>query len=184
MTLTSSHSLKGPTYFIDSGAEGETEVDAENNGYAWELEEAVGFSELSEFTYSATAESATGTTAGDDGFEFDGQPGLIYSGPSGVQFRVTMNGFDIEETDDESPDENDYYACALAVNNEIVALADEGWINELNTETAVEFNIENGLSVNLDESDVIRVVLLAGSSNEAEQDLDISEGGKLGIIGS
>lgn len=182
MTLTSNNALAVSTYLIDFTEDAEAEV-VEGTGQSLALEEATGLTEAGDFIYSATAEGRTGEVAGAQGYDFDDAPGLIYSGPNGALVRVGFNDLDIVETNDEAPEATDTWTTALFVNNDVVVLCDEGWFAEIDTETAIETNIENGAAVTLQEGDVVRAVLLNAEGAEDDQTVDVAEGGRLYIVG-
>jgi hypothetical protein len=119
-----------------------------------------------DWTYSATAED--NGTAG----ILDGQPGLTYSGPSGVNFRVNVTNFDTVEHAITAPEAADKAVMALYKNSEVIDYADEGF-TEHDAEIATEFNIDT--LVVLNENDVLRVGV-AFSGEEADADLDLAPG--------
>jgi hypothetical protein len=127
---------------------------------------AATLADSSDWTYSATAEDAG--TAG----ILDGQPGVTYSGPGGVGFRVTVNNFDTIEHAISPGEAADTAVMALYVNSDLVAYADEGFTTHA-AEIAVEFNVDT--YVQLDENDVLRVGV-AFSGEEAVADLDLAAG--------
>lgn len=130
-----------------------------------------------DWTYSATAEGRTGETAVNS-IDLDGEPGVIYSGPTGGAVRVHVNGLDVSEGTI-APEATDSVAAALFVNNTIVDFFDEGFVSEVDTETAVEFNIDTYVG-GLIEGDVIRVGLVGGGEETA--DWDVALGGELNIV--
>ena len=120
-----------------------------------------------DWTYSATAEDAG--TAGD----LDGQPGLIYNGPSGNQVRVSIANFDTIEHAITPPEATDKAVMTVFKNSEVVDYADEGFSTHAG-EAATEFNIDT-LVAPVNEGDVIRVGL-SFSGEEADADLDVAPG--------
>lgn len=126
-----------------------------------------------DMTYSATAED--NGTAG----ALDGEPGVIYSGPAGATnaLRVTAKNVDVTEGTI-APEATDLVSVGVAVNSDIVAIADEGFVAQ--TGSALEFNVDTIVAVNT--SDVVRLVLLAQSSGENAQDWDVAEGGEWSIV--
>lgn len=182
MTLAAQLSLHTTNYLIDFTEDAEAEV-LEGTAEALALEEAAGLTEAGDFVYSATAEGLGGEVAGPEGIDLDEEPGLIYSGPTGAKIRVQFNNLDIVETDDEAPEATDSWTAGVFVNNKLVALCDEGFVAELDTQTAAELNLENGVGVQLTELDVIRIGLISAVGNEDDQTVDVAEGGTLVIAG-
>lgn len=136
--------------------------------------------ETGSFIYSATAEGNGGEVADPaTAADMDDEPGLIYSGPSGRQFHLTFANIDITEGTI-APEATDTVTVGIAVNNKAVLLADEGYV-ALTAETIHEMNGEAGVYVNLNESDVVRLMLL-GSGSEVI-DTDIAVGGSVIISG-
>lgn len=127
-----------------------------------------GYDETGDWLYSATAEGRTGETAV-NGLDVDGEPGLIYSGPVGNVVRVTLQDLDISEGSI-APEAGDSVVAAIMLNNTVVAFADEGFTNEIDTGIAVEFNIDT-LVGPLSESDVLRVALIGGGEEVADWDV-------------
>jgi hypothetical protein len=128
---------------------------------------------LGHLTYSATAEGRTGEVpvAGND---LDGGPGLIYSGPAGGAVTVEVVGLDVTTGAIGGPEATDAVTAAVFVNNDIVAVADEGFVAELDSVTA-EFNMATYVG-NLQPLDVIRVGVF--NNTEESVSLDIALGGK------
>lgn len=182
--------LKTHFQYVDFTEDAEAEV-LEGTAEALALEEGAQVpAELGDFTYSATAESNGGAptaaqlSADPLGlYDLDAQPGLIYSGPSGVAVEVRFTNLDIVETNDEAPEATDEWTAAVFVNNTLMAYADEGYVSELDTQTAAELNLADGTYVTLNESDVLRVALISQEGNEDDQTVDVAEGGQLVIIG-
>jgi len=187
MTTSLTHSTKlggSPAYAI-APAEAAAAETAEGTFGTDNLAEALalteGFQELAFFVYSATAEGRTGEVANaDSAIDLDGEPGVIYSGPSGSAFNIGFTLLNVAEGTI-AGEATDSVTAALMVNNEIVAFADEGYVNEIDTETAAEFNLENGTYVVLQESDVVRLALIGGG--EEVTDWDVDTAGSLYIIG-
>ena len=130
-----------------------------------------------DWTYSATAEDNT-TDVHQQGeaiapSEMDLQPGLIYSGPSGVTVQVTVTELDILEGAISLAEENDSLNVAVYLNSTGMFESDEGLSRDLDTETAVEFNLSGALH-NVQESDVIRIGIY--STTEETLDWDNTEG--------
>lgn len=121
--------------------------------------------EAADWTYSAIAED--NGTAG----ALDGQPGVIYNGPSGNAVRVQVTNYDVLEHAITAPEATDRAVMCVFKNSDIVAYADEGF-SAVASEIAVEFNVDTVVMVN--ESDVIRVgVKFTG---EVDGDLDLAPG--------
>lgn len=119
-----------------------------------------------DYTYSATAED--NGTAGD----LDGQPGVIYAGPSGMAVRVAVQGVDTLEHAITAPEATDTAALTVWKNSVIVAHGDEGY-NEHDAEIAVENNVDT-IVAELNEGDVIRVGFTF--TGEVNADLDVAPG--------
>lgn len=185
MSLTKNVRLAGGlTYAIGPSEAAAAEV-AEGTFGTTNLAEALGltegFSELGQFVYSATAEGRTGEEPNENSaIDLDGEPGLIYSGPSGVAFNIGFGNIDISEGTI-APEATDKVTVALMVNNDIVAFADEGYVTEIDTEVAYEMNLENGTYVVLQESDVVRLALIGGGQEVT--DIDVDTAGSLWIVG-
>ncbi len=131
-----------------------------------------------DFLYSATAENRVEEVAV-DGQDMDDEPGIIYSGPSGVTIRVQIDNFDIDAATTIAAAQIDTVCLGLYVNNTLVDYADEGFLTELDNEVADEFNLDVTIR-NLQENDVIRVAYVQGTEN-AELDLDLLNTGQLRI---
>lgn len=170
MTLASHVKLKSTPYSV-AVAEAAAAETAEGTVGTSNLAEALalteGYDETGDFIYSATAEGRTGEVAV-DGNDVDGEPGLIYSGPTGTQVRLEIEDLDVAEGTI-APEAGDSVVAALLQNNTIIAYADEGYTAELDTETAVEFNIAT--TVTLTEGDVVRVALLGGGEEASDWDV-------------
>lgn len=119
-----------------------------------------------DWTYGATAENP-GSTG-----EMDQQPGLVYSGPSGITVHVkaTQN---IIEGGITAPAEGDTFGFAAYVNGTAIIQSEEGVVKDLDVETAVVFNLEGSIP-NIQESDVLRFGLFGTGDNTF--DLDNVEG--------
>lgn len=120
-----------------------------------------------DWAYSATAENP-GSTG-----EMDQQPGLIYSGPSGISAHVQVRAMSIIEGAGGAPVEGDTFGFAVYKNGVPIFGSDEGLIQDLDAEVAVVFNLE-GVVPNIQESDVIRFGLFGTGENTF--DLDNVEG--------
>ena len=130
-----------------------------------------------DWTYSATAEGGTGETPV-NGIDLDGQPGMIYSGPAGAAIRVEFKGLDVSEGTI-APEASDSVVAAIFKNNAIVAFAEEGFTNEIDTGTPVEFNGQAYVG-GLQNGDVIRIGLVGGSEETA--DWDVAVGGSFVLV--
>lgn len=119
-----------------------------------------------DFTYSATAED--NGTVGD----LDAQPGVIYSGPSGMAVRVAVQGVDTIEHAITLPEATDTAALTLWKNSTVVAYGDEGFSAHA-SEVAVENNVDT-IVAELNEGDVIRVGF--SFTGEVDGDLDVAPG--------
>ncbi len=129
-----------------------------------------------DWTYGATAEDNT-TDIHSPGeqtppSEMDLQPGLVYSGPSGVTIQVKITELDILEGAIE-PEEGDGLNVAVYLNSTPFGESDEGRQQDFDTETAVEFNLTVAIP-NVQESDVLRFGMY-GTSEETV-DWDNTEG--------
>lgn len=131
-----------------------------------------------EWTFSEAAED--NGTAG----ALDGQDGIIYNGPSGASARLHITDLDISEGTI-APEATDEVAVAVYVNSTLYdicetedarVLAGTGFVSEIDTGIAVEFNYDATIQ-NLQEGDVVRVALLSG--NEETTDWDVAAGGNL-----
>lgn len=122
--------------------------------------------EAQDYTYSATAED--NGTAG----ILDGQPGIIYNGPSGNYVRVAVSNYDTLEHAITAPEATDTAALAVFQNSTVVAFGDEGF-NAHASEIAVENNVDCVVGP-LNEGDVIRVGM--SFNGEADADLDLAAG--------
>jgi hypothetical protein len=176
MTITNSTKLSGGLAYAIAPAEAAAAETAEGtfgtNNLAESLALTEGFTELADFTYSATAEGRTGEVAdANSAIDVDAEPGLIFTGPSGSSFQMGFRNIDVSEGTI-APEATDSVTAALLVNNEIVAFADEGYVSEIDTGIATEFNLENGTYVTLQESDVVRLCLVGGGEEVADWDVD------------
>ena len=120
-----------------------------------------------DWTYSVTAEDSG--TAG----ILDGEPGLIYSGPSGNYVRVSVDGFDTLEHASTPPEASDKAALVLYRNSTPAGFSDEGFTTHA-AETAVENNLDVEVGP-LNEGDVLRAGV-AFTGEEADADLIITPG--------
>ena len=172
MTLTHSTGLGVSEYSILT-AEATAAETAEGTQGTANLAESLGLTEAyvetGHWVYSATAEGRTGETAV-LGIDLDGEPGLIYNGPAGGAVSVTIKDVDVLEGTI-APEATDSVVMALMLNNDVVAYADEGYTAEIDTATAVEFNLSTYVG-NLQPLDVLRVVLIGGGEEVADWDVD------------
>ena len=124
-----------------------------------------------EFTFSENAEDGGIVGA------HDLADGLIYEGPQEVyrNFAIEVTGLDVSEGAIVLPEESDEVTLVLYVNSDIVAFADEGFTRDVDTGTAVEFNLE--AVVSLTDTDVIRFGLISPAGDETV-DWDVAEGGE------
>ena len=176
MTLSHHIGLRGTPYSIivtEDAAQETAEGTFGTDDLASSLDLTEAYVETGNFVYSATAEGRTGEVANaESAIDLDATPGLIYNGPSGVGYAITIAGLDVSEGTI-APEATDRVTAALMVNNEILAFADEGYVAELDTETAVAFNIATYAA--LTEGDVVRVALIGGG--EEVSDWDVAVGG-------
>jgi hypothetical protein len=119
-----------------------------------------------DFSYSATAED--NGTAG----ALDGQPGVIYAGPSGMAVRVAIANVDTIEHASTPPEATDTAALTLWRNSEAVGYGDEGF-NAHVSEIAVENSLDT-IVAGLNEGDVLRVGFTF--TGEVNGDLDVAPG--------
>jgi hypothetical protein len=174
MSLTNNRSFHVSEYQIAVAEAAAAEVaegvyGTANTGEALALTEA--YSEIGNWVYSATAEGRTGETAV-NGLDFDGEPGLIYTGPPGAAVGITVEEVDIAEGTI-APEATDTVTLAVMLNNTVVAFADEGFVTELDTETAAEMNMSTYVG-GLQTGDVIRIALIGGG--EETMDVDVTPG--------
>ena len=115
----------------------------------------------SDWTYSATAEGLTGEVAV-NGIDMDLEPGLIYAGPIGASaaFQIELD----LKAGQVAPEAADDVTLGVFRNNDLIAHAPEGFVSELDTETA-EFTLQ-GTVDNLQTGDVLRVGVIAHAGNE------------------
>lgn len=118
------------------------------------------------WVYSGTTED--NGTAGN----LDGEQGLTYSGPSGVQVQVTVRDVDTIEHAITPPESTDKACLCIFKNSEVVGYADEGFTAHA-SEIAVEWNAST--EVVLNEGDVLRVGMCF-QGEEADADLDLAPG--------
>ena len=177
MTLTNSTKLRSVTVNGDFAEDASAAVVAEG-GEALALTDSssIAGAESGDWTYSATAEGATGEVAV-DGVDVDAEPGMIYTGPAGNAVRVKVANLDVA-SGLIAPEAADTVTAAVLKNNDVVAFADEGFVAELDAVTA-EFNIDTYVG-GLKSGDVIRVALIGGG--EETLDLDVAEGGTIDIV--
>ena len=138
-----------------------------------------GWAEMGDFIYSATAEGRTGEVAdGATAIDVDDEPGLIYTGPSGVAFTLKFKDIDVAEGTI-APEAADSCVIAAVVNNTILAFSDEGY--SAPEEAAVEHNLESGTYAVLTEGDVVRLAVIGDGAELDDWDLDVA--GSLMVIG-
>ena len=111
--------------------------------------------ESGQWEYVATAESVS-EIAGYREFDFDGQPGMVYSGPTGVGVHVKLADFVFDTPAIEGYTEGGLCDVGLFLNNDLLVLSDEGAVDI--AEAATTFNCST--YVNLTEGDSIRVVVI------------------------
>lgn len=186
MTLTHHTTLRGTQYAIITAEATAAEVD-EGLGEALALTE--GYNELGDFVYSGNAESndfpnnstpgeptAAQITAGlGEVYDLDAEPGVLYSGPSGVGYRISLSNCDITEG---AGNAEDGCNVGLVVNSRVVAWSDEGWSDV--GEATVEFNADT--YVTLQEGDAIRVGLFTKEGEADGADYDVAVTGTLVIV--
>jgi hypothetical protein len=174
MSLTGNRTLHQSQYLISVTEAAAAEVaegvyGTANTGEALALTE--GYAEMGDWIYSANAEGRTGEVAV-NGLDFDGEPGLIYSGPPGGAVGITVEEVDIAEGTI-APEATDSVTLAVMLNNTVVAFADEGFVSELDTETAAEMNCSTYVG-GLQTGDVIRIALIGGG--QETMDVDVTPG--------
>jgi len=134
-----------------------------------------------DFTYSATAEGRTGEVAvitNGVSNDFDGAAGFIYRGEDGGAVRVAIQNLDLTANAITGPTEGENYVVALLQNNDVVAYADEGWLDGADL-SATEINLDTYVG-GLKENDVLRVAILSEEGNaDEEADIDVAEGGNI-----
>jgi len=135
-----------------------------------------------DWIYSATAEDNLHQRSEADAvgaaYSLDGQPGLIYNGPAGITQSVMIEVTNLDVSEGTiAPEATDDVVAAVYVNSEPVLFAPEGYTAEIDTETAVEFNLEGIVRVR--SGDVVRVGLQ--SRSEGTVDWNVAEGGEFGI---
>ncbi len=107
--------------------------------------------------------------------EMDDQPGLLYNGPSGVSVNVVVRNLDVSEGSIIAPAATDRVNAVVFLNSTVMISSDEGSQVEVDTETAVEFNVK-GTIHNIQENDVIRFGVQG--VGESSVDWSIAEGGE------
>ena len=122
-----------------------------------------------DWAYSATAEGRTGEVAVNS-IDLDDDPGIIYSGPGGGAIRIKVAGLDVLEGTI-APEATDTVVPAVFVNNDLIDFFDEGFTDEIDTGTLVEFNLDTYIG-NLQPLDVIRIALVGGGEETADWDVD------------
>lgn len=170
MTLTNVTKLEASEYSVlpTEAAAAETAegtLGSGNTGEALGLTEA--YSELGDWTYSATAEGRTGENAV-NGIDLDEEPGLIYRGPAGAGVRVAAVLGVSEGTI--APEAGDSVVAAIFLNNDVIAYADEGFVSEIDTGTTTTFNVDTYVGP-LQEGDVVRLGLVGGGEETADWDI-------------
>jgi hypothetical protein len=136
-----------------------------------------------EWAYSATAEdnifNLTEAELVPSAHPLDGQPGITFQGPAGAtrKVHVKVNNLDISEGSISLPVEGDDIVAALFVNSDLRVFAPEGFTQDLDVETPVEFNLDAVVDVRA--GDVLRVGLLSRSENTV--DWNVAEGGEFTI---
>ncbi len=132
-----------------------------------------------DWTYSSNPEDNTNDIhtpgEGTPPSEMDLQPGILYSGPSGISVQVVVKNLDVLEGAIIAPSASDRVNAVVFLNSTPMISSDEGSQVELDTETAVEFNIK-GTIPNIQENDVIRIGVQGVGENSV--DWEIVEGGE------
>ena len=178
MTLTGNVKLRSVPVNGDFVAAAAAETTAEGaEALALTDSASIAGNESGDWAYSATAEGRTGEVA-DGNIDVDAEPGLVYNGPAGGAVRVKVSNLDVSEGTI-APGATDSVVAAVLVNNSVVAFADEGFTAELDTETAVEFNIDTYVG-GLQPGDAVRVALVGGT--ESTCDWAVAEGGSIDIV--
>jgi hypothetical protein len=172
MTLTSNMKLESAALSGDFAEDASAAVIAEAGEG-----QVITVVDNTDWTYSGTAESIGGEVTGVGGLDFDAEPGIVYSGPVGGAVQVNFTNLDVA-AGLIAPEATDTATVAIVLNNDIVAFADEGYVNELDALT-VEYNASTYIG-NLQTSDVIRVAIVGNT--EETLDLDVAEGGEFDII--
>jgi hypothetical protein len=129
-----------------------------------------------QWTYSDTAEGLTGAVAA-NGFNMDGQPGLIYSGPVGGQVRISITNLDLATSLSLVAEADDGFAVGVFKNNDLVGKADEGFAVEFDTAT-VEYNCATIVG-NMQTGDVLRVAVITEAASEDGLLLRVVNGGEI-----
>lgn len=168
MSLSKHAGLHDPIKFsFTEAAAAEVSAAEENESLALTADGA----ESVNWTYSATAED--NGTAGD----LDGEPGVIYRGEGTQAVRVSIRDLDLAEGTS-PPEATDEVTIGVYKNSTLVAYADEGFVSELDTETAAEMNVDTVVDA-VGENDVIRVGLIG--DNGETIDIDVAAGGVVTI---
>jgi hypothetical protein len=107
-----------------------------------------------QWEYIAIAETVA-EIAGYREFDFDGQPGFVYTGPTGVAVHVKLADFLVGDGT-EPYTEGGSVDVGLFLNNDLLVLSDEGGSDIQDADVA--FNCAT--YVNLTEGDAIRVVII------------------------
>ena len=129
-----------------------------------------------EFTFAESSEDGGTVGAHDD------TDGVRWEGPSNddAEFvyrdvAVEVTNLDVSEGASVIPEEGDSVTLVLLLNSQIVAVADEGFVQDVDTGIAVEFNLE--AVVPMKDEDSLRFALMSPSGNETV-DWDVAEGGE------
>ena len=119
--------------------------------------------------YIAIAETVS-EIAGYREFDFDGQPGLVYTGPTGAAIRVQLNALSVG-AGIAGVIEGGTTDIALFLDNDYVVGSDEGPVDV--AEAATDFNFDT--YVNINEGQAVRVVLIneeTGSTDDYDVAID------------
>ncbi len=133
------------------------------------------FSPSPDWTYSTTAENLVEEVAV-LGVDMDDEPGLIYSGKVGAAISLQLTDFDLSAGEDVA-ETTDFYNVGIFVNNDLIIISDEGWVE--GDAASTEFNL-NGLVPNLQTNDVLRVAVI--SQEGAEDDITVNAVGKFSLL--
>ena len=152
-------------------------LEGTSEALAWQDTDSMGHN--ADWTYSAAAESNGGEPAITDVIEdLDDEPGLIYVGTSGASVHVNVTGLDVS-AGPEAPGAAEETTVGVFLNNTLVATADEGVVIEFDAVTA-EFNISAYIE-NLQNTDVVRVGLIALEGNTDATTYAVAEGAVISI---
>ena len=124
-----------------------------------------------EFTFAETTEDGgiVGAHDNTDGIQ------LECAGEYYREVAVEVTNLDVSEGAITIPEEGDAVTLVLYKNSQIVAVADEGFVQDVDTGIAVEFNLEAVLSMT--DLDVLRFALISPAGDETV-DWDVAEGGE------